>query len=339
MPFPVRPVRLVSLAALPVAFALAACDPPTSVGENTSIVVAAPPAVWDRIEPDVARALEPSTFTVRDERIFDVAHVDPTSDDWNDFRKVRRLLVVGEAGDPWVARALEEVDGEVPREPAILQADDVWARPQQVTIVLVPPGSSPDVSAGMMDEVGEGYVRQLEAYSRSRMFVSGEHEGLADSLARVGGFSMRFPNVYRVQGPHPGIFVFRNDQPDPSQLIRQVTVTRRPSGEVPLTPEAAHAWRAEVAAQTTEPPQLTDTIQIARTDLTVGGRPAVEMQATWMNPPDGWPAGGPIITRLVQCPEHTYLVDGWLYAPGRAKYEYMVQIQTLLESFRCAATN
>jgi hypothetical protein len=336
MPLPARSAGLVPLAALVM---LAACDPPTSVGENTSVVVAAPAAVWAGIEPAVARALEPSTFTVRDERIFDVAHVDPTTDDWADFRKVRRVLVVGEAADPWVARALEEVDGEIPREPAILQAEDVWARPQQVTIVLVPPGSAPDVAAGMMDEVGDRYVRQLEAYSRSRMFVTGEHEGLADSLARVAGFSMRLPNVYRVEEPRPGIFVFRNDQPDPSQLIRQVTVTRRPTAEVPLTPEAAHAWRAEVASQTTDPPQVTDTIQIARTDLTVDGRPAVEMQATWMNPPDGWPAGGPIITRLVQCPQHTYLVDGWLYAPGRAKYEYMVQIQTLLESFRCATAN
>jgi hypothetical protein len=339
MPLLPGSARPAALAALPVALLLAACDPPTSVGENTSIVVAAPASVWDGIESAVARALEPSTFTVRDERIFDVAHVDPTSNDWADFRKVRQLLVVGEAGDPWVARALEEVDGEVTREPAILQAEDVWARPQQVTIVLVPPGSGPDVAAGMMGQVGEHYVRQLEAYSRSRMFVTGEHEGLADSLARVAGFSLRVPNVYRVEEPRPGIFVFRNDQPDPSQLIRQITVTRRPSGEVPLTPETAHAWRSEVAAQTTEPPQVTDTIQIARTDLTVGGRPAVEMQATWTNPPNGWPAGGPIITRLVQCPEHTYLVDGWLYAPGRAKYEYMVQIQTLLDSFRCAGGN
>jgi hypothetical protein len=339
MPLPSRSGRLAALAVLPVAFTLAGCDPPTSVGENTSIVVAAPAAVWDGIESAVADALEPSTFTVRDERIFDVAHVDPTTDDWTDFRKVRRLLVVGEAADPWVARALEEVEGEVSREPAILEAEDVWARPQHVTIILVPPGSSPEVAAGMMGEVGERYVRQLEDYSRSRMFVTGEHEGLADSLARVAGFSMRLPNVYRVEEPRPGIFVFRNDQPDPSQLIRQITVTRRPSGDVPLTPEAARAWRAEVASQTTDPPQLTDTIQIARSDLTVDGRPAVEMQATWMNPPDGWPAGGPIITRLVQCPEHTYLVDGWLYAPGRAKYEYMVQIQTLLDSFRCAGSN
>ena len=326
MPFSVRSGRFVAVATLPVVLILAACDPPTSVGENTSVVVAAPTEVWTRIEPAVARALEPSTFTVRDERIFDVAHVDPTSDDWTDFRKVRRLLVVGEAADPWVARALQEVDGDVAREPAILQAEDVWARPQQVTIVLVPPGSSPDVAAGMMDEVGAHFVRQLEAYSRSRMFVSGEHAGLADSLARVSGFSMRFPRVYRIEEPRPGITVFRNDQPDPSQLIRQITVTRRPTGDVALTPLAAHAWRAEVAAQTTDPPQVTDTIQIARTDLTVGGRPAVEIQATWMNPPAGWPAGGPVITRLVQCGEHTYLVDGWLYAPGRAKYEYMVQI-------------
>src|SRR5688572_24514439 len=83
--------------------ALAACDLPTSIGDNTRIMVAVPDEAWVELEPSVSAALEPRSFTVRDERIFDVAHVDPTSEDWRDFRKLRQVLVVGEAADPWMA--------------------------------------------------------------------------------------------------------------------------------------------------------------------------------------------------------------------------------------------
>ena len=71
--------------------------------------------------------------------------------------------------------------------------------------------------------------------------------------------------------------------------------------------------------------------------LRLAERPVVEVRSTWSNPPGQWPAAGPVITRLVQCPEFTFLVDGWVYAPGRPKYEYVVQVETLLDSFRCAA--
>ena len=62
------------------------------------------------------------------------------------------------------------------------------------------------------------------------------------------------------------------------------------------------------------------------------------MQATWRNPPgSGWPAGGPFITYGITCAnqDRTYFVDAWLYAPGREKYEYMIQLETILGTFRC----
>ena len=315
---------------------LAACDLPNSLGDQARIVAAIPAAHREALEPAVADALEPRSFTVRNERIFDVAYVDPTSEDWVDFRKVRQVLVVGEAADPWVATALDEVDGPAPRAPAVVQAQNVWARPQMVTIVLLPPGSQPSVAAERMPEVGQLLVSQMEEYARARMYVSGEQTALSDSLARIAGFTLRIPGVYRASEPEVGVFVFRNDQPDPSQLIRQVTVARRRSGEVEMTPEAALQWRAEIASRTTSPPQQTDSLHSAMTGLTVGGRPAVQAQATWSNAPGEWPAAGPVLTRMVDCGQFTFLVDGWLYAPGRAKYEYMVQLQTILDSFECA---
>ena len=44
-----------------------------------------------------------------------------------------------------------------------------------------------------------------------------------------------------------------------------------------------------------------------------------------------------MITWSVPCPEQDrhYLVDAWLYAPGKDKYEYVLQLETILGTFRC----
>jgi hypothetical protein len=41
----------------------------------------------------------------------------------------------------------------------------------------------------------------------------------------------------------------------------------------------------------------------------------------------------------VPCPaqDKTYFIDAWLFAPGKKKYEYMIQLQTILNSFRCGS--
>src|SRR5690606_9084841 len=182
------------------------CDLPTAIGEANRIVIAVPEEHWDVLEPAITEALEPRRFTVRDELLFDVAQVDPNSADWHDFQKLRQVLVIGEAADPWVVAALEKVDGGAPRAPAVVQANNVWARPQTVTIVLLAPGSPPSAAAEMMPEVGELYVQQLEAYARQRMFVSGVQTELADSLERIAGFSLRVPQVYQVNEPQVGTF-------------------------------------------------------------------------------------------------------------------------------------
>ena len=102
-----------------------------------------------------------------------------------------------------------------------------------------------------------------------------------------------------------------------------------------MTPEAAVQWRAELAAEYTQPPQVTEQSAEFRS-LQVGTRPALQVQGIWSNPPSEWPAAGPFITRLIDCPDRTFLLDAWLYAPGVPKYEYMYQLKTILDSFQCA---
>lgn len=315
---------------------LAACDRPRSMGSVNNLVVAVPDSAWTALAPEIDASLEPRAFTVRDERIFDVAHVDPRDEEWGTLRLVRQVLVVGAPADPWMAEALDRLGGPAPAPPAVFQVEDVWALQQTVTGILLPPGSGPEAAGPLLPGVGEMLVDQLARYARARMFVTGVDSALADTLRARAGFSLLVPRVYRFASPRPGVFVFRNDNPDPADLIREVVVASRPRGEVRLDPAAAVEWRARLARELNDPVQLTaDTLARAR-EVRVGGRAALEVQGVWINDPRSWPAAGPFIARLIECPERTFLVDAWLYAPADPKFEYMVQLQTILDTFACA---
>jgi hypothetical protein len=331
---PLRPLALLALLALP----LAGCDKAQAFGDANSIIVAVPDSAWAELEPQVERALEPRAFTVRDERIFKVTQAAPTGDAWENLRKFQNILLIGEPGDPWIAEALEEVSGAVPAPPTIVQARNVWALDQRVTIALLPPGAGAEAAAPLLERIGAMYLESFQRYARQRMFVSGIDTVPADSLRREAGFRLVLPEVYYGERVGPGVYLYRNDYPDPSQLIRAVSVASRPSVEVPLTAEAALAWRDELARETTTPPQVTDPELVDARELQVGGNPAVEIQGLWSNPPGEWPAAGLFITRLVECPaqQRTFLIDTWLYAPGKDKYEYLVQLETILNTFECA---
>lgn len=314
---------------------LAACDKPRAVGEAMQILVVAPDQVWNGLESEIQEALVPRTFTVRDERVFDIAHLDPSRSGWGNLRVQRQILVIGDADDPAVAEAIGAHRGSVPPAPAVFQVHNLWARGQLVTVLLLTDDSRLQEALPLLRPLGATYLAQFEEYARSRMFVTGVNEELRDSLVRNGGFSLTLPRVYRAETPEPGVFLFRNDQPDPSRLIRNITVTSWPAGEVVASAENAVRWRAELAERWTQPPQVTEST-VEEQELEVAGRPAIQVQGVWSNPPDQWPAAGPFVTRLVECPERLFLLDAWLYAPGIPKYEYMYQLKTILDSFECA---
>ena len=314
---------------------LSACDKPRAMGNQSQILIVAPQEVWDSLEDQVTDALEPTIFAARDETVFEIAHIDPEDGGWGNSRVHRQILLIGSDQEPYVAEAIDAYRDEVPTPPALFLVRGLWAQEQMVTVLLLPgPGDLTGVEP-YIPALGETFLNQFEAYARARMFVTQPNEELRDSLVRHGGFALTIPRVYRSEMLEDGVFQFRNDQPDPADLIRNITVAWREAGEVEFTAGAAHAWRADIAERHTQPAQVTEPVDETH-PLEMDGHTALQTFGVWSNPPGGWPAAGPYITRLIQCPGRTYLVDAWLYAPGTPKYEYMFQLNTIIDSFECA---
>ena len=324
---------------LTAAFSLGACNEvPMSYGDANSIIAVMPIEQWDTHADQVYEALERRIQTVRDEKTFTVTYQEPYAEFWDRLRRFRQMVVVGTSEDPWVAEILDKA-----REPittaGVHQVYDVWSRGQTVTLMLMDDGWGEAELTRGLPEVHELLDGQYRAYARNRMYISGADSALADTLSTVAGFTMLFPDVYQWQ-TRDSVYIFRNDQPDPSELIRQISVSWMTPAPGNLDQEAVLAWRNQVAeAHYTEPQMIVLDDSSERT-FDFAGNAAYELRATWRNPPErNWPAGGPLITRTITCDnqDRTYLLDAWLYAPGKEKYEYMLQLETLLESFRCTS--
>src|SRR5690606_33627877 len=134
--------------------------------------------------------------------------------------RFRQVIAIGAASDPWIAEALEKVeDANLEGAPKILQAHDVWARGQLVSILLLPEGGDPTGGVAQTSvELRSLLDRQFREYALSRMFISGAHETLGDSLAENVGFTLHLPSVYRYT-VQDSVFLFRNDNPSPAELI------------------------------------------------------------------------------------------------------------------------
>jgi hypothetical protein len=308
-------------------------------GDENSIIAVTSNEFWTEIQDTVYAVLEPTALTVREEKMFTVTQVDPADSVWLNLRRFRQELAIGTEESSWVARALERLDEDVVlAPPQVLQVENVWARDQTVTIMLLSDGGDHvEEVASLLPEVAELYDEQYRLHVLERMYLTGPDTALADTLRREYGFTLQLPVVY-LWTRQDSVFRFRNDNPDPSELIREVVVTWRHPIPEGFQPDSLLAWRTEMADSFYAYPQIVDLELAEGVRFEFQGLDAYEIQASWSNPPEStWPAGGPFILRGIICPaqDRLYMVDGWLYAPGKEKYQYMLQLETILDSFRC----
>lgn len=323
---------------LVVAAAACADTSRPAMGDVNSVIVVATDSLWAEVSDTVLTTLQPRIFAVRDEPTFQLTHTTFGSEHWSDLQRFRQILVIGRADDPWVARVLSSADTAVD-PPAIVETNRVWARNQRVTALVVPETSAASAVAGTVDSLAAILDMRYRNWARSRMYISGHDTALADTLREQGGFTLDLPVVYRWRQAADNVFFFLNDNPDASQLVRWLTVTWRTNPGDDITADAALAWRDSVGSQFYDWSQRSQRDRIQAQEIRAPAAGGLALRGAWTGTVDDFPQAGPFITYVVDCPaqDRRYLLDAWLYAPAKDKYQYVIQLEGLLESFECGA--
>lgn len=313
---------------------------PLAYGNANSVVAAMDSTLWSQVSDSVHTVLEPTILTVAQERTFSVTYQDPQAPAWGNLQRFKNLLMVGTATDPWMQKPLQQV-GKSMKGPGLYQAHDIWAEGQSVElVVLSKPGAASEL-LGYLPTIHARLDKEFHEWVHGRMFISGIDSALADTLMTQARFSLIVPNVYQWHRSADSVYLFRNDNPDPSQLIRQIAVTWESPIPSTFQEKDLLAWRARIVAKYYLEPQDVNLSAAQSGPFVYRGKQGYRIQAVWKNPPSlGWPGAGPFILRAIPCPQQNrlYLLDAWLYAPGTNKYQYMIELRTILDSFRCGTS-
>ena len=311
-------------------------DSRMALGDVNTFIAVADDSLWSEVGDTVLTALQPQIFTVRAENMFELTHTTYGGEHWGNLSRFKQVLAIGQPSDPWVQQALEEADTTV-QPPAIVEANNVWARGQRVTALVLPDSGAASAVVERLDSLRALFDRRYRVWAQTRMYFSGHDEALADTLGQLGNFHLDMPVVYRWRQTGDSAFMFLNDQPDASQLVRSVLVTWRSGTEGRPMVDPALAWRDSVAERFYDWGQATQRTRLDTARIAGPGEDALEVRGIWSGTLENFPQAGPFITRVVDCPAQNrrYLLDTWLYAPARDKYQYIIQLETLLDSFRC----
>jgi len=322
---------------------------PQAVGNVNSIIVITSDSLWRAVGDSLRTALEQPIFTVREEPTFHVTQVSPQDPRWAKAREFRHVVVIGGAADGWVAPVLRRARKRTSNGdragrttgPALVHTRDVWARNQFATALVLPADGAAAAALALAPRAATATDSVFRAYARQRMYLSRPDTTLRDSLRRRAGYGILLPNVYFAVRRTADVQLFQNTTQIGGDLVRSVLIVARP-GVIEPTAETALAWRDSVARTHYRPAHDTQRAQLRSQRVQSATHAGIELQGVWQGTDATWPMAGPFITRMIPCPaqNRTFLVDSWLYAPAPqrgSRYEYIVQLQTILESFQCGS--
>ena len=328
---------------------LGACDKSTAFGEADSLILVADQTLWSELEQETYTALEPPLVTVRADPTFHVTFVPSDGSELDQLLLWRQVLVFGTPDDPRILTIADEADRDGPPAPGdLVQARDVWARGQLATAIVLEPGAETSSWREALPGLAERLDRQFREYATSRMWVSGVDSAFASSLREHYGVTLRAPRIYHGAVGDDGRIRLRNDRPSPSDRIRSILIERAELDSaaggnasdpaVPLDPAAVFTWREGIDSVVYNVPQAIERVEVEPRRFELAGAPVIQVQGIWRD--EGtYPAAGPFIARAVRCPDATWFFDAWLYSPHPedSKYEFMLQLEEILDSFRCGA--
>ena len=309
-------------------------------GEADQIAVGAAAQLWQSIEARLRVALETNPYPLPGVKAFELTHYAPDGEEWSTLRRSRQVLLIGAPTDPWI----EEARGADPPEvtlPALIERRDLWARDQHVTVLLLSPGDPLPALEEQLADLHALYERRYREWVVGRLFPGGPDRALANSLQVAGGFELLLPHGYRWHREEH-VFLFSAPSADSVDLIRQITVTWHSPITDAMQPDALLSWREQLATAHYGGRQVANRSALRGRPTTHRGNLAYLLMGTWAGRnPSGARVSGPFLLRAVICPtqDRTYLLDAWLYTTEQEKQKYVVQLESIMNSFRCGPSS
>ena len=312
-------------------------------GDNDDIVVASDPSLWKQVQGRTNASLQPRLFGIPNSRAFQVTYQDPAEEEWSVASHNRQVLLIGEPEDAWVVDALSrarDTPSEIPPAPALFELQDVWAEDQQVMVLLVPPTDPRRTVLDKLDELSANYELRYREDVVARMFADGTGQALWDTTMGESGFNVIVPRDY-ARSKEGDVYLFQKTETDSLEAVRNVTVTWHTPIPPDMQGDGLLRFRRQLATAHFESPQTVNLRNVLASQTTHQGNVTYQLLGMWTNPRPsrGRPSRGPFILRAEICPsqDRMYLLDGWLYAPEQDQHEYMVELESILNSFRCGS--
>ena len=341
------PRRRPAAALLPLLILVAACGRGPAYGSDNAVVAVVDPALRAGVEPALRAAFERDVETTRLEPVFEVTFTTPEG--IGELRKWKRLLVVEPGGED--AILLPELIETPLGGPVSTVVHDKWARGQTIHVLAAPTAEvTVELVRASADSLFGVLHDEFVAYHVGRMWASGPDSALAARLAGELGFSILLPHVYRPAGASAPADsrVWYNEDPRrvvslhwldrPAELTADSVLALRRDWGRELFPGDSITGALAIPADPSAPPAPAagPAPVIRSVERRLGGLAAIRLQGAWASSSEI--GAGLFVTYGVICGDRLVLLDGNLYAPDRSKYPYVIQLDTIFETFRCRAT-
>lgn len=325
-------VTTLAVASIAVATSMG-CGKGPAFGSDNAIIVVVPEALESSLTNPIRRSFERTVFTTRDEPVFEVTFTTPGS--IGEFKKWRRLVIIETTTDALLLPELVDVptSGEVVEE-----VHDKWARDQTIhALGAETPAATSALVRRQLDPLYELIHQDFVDYHVRRMWASGPDSSLAHQMADDLGFSIVLPRVYRpaqASAPPDTRTWFNVDPrrvvsvhwvPAPAKLDPDSVLAVREAWGHALFPGDSIVMRPDTTGTN---PRLT------AIGSELDGLPAIRLQGVWENRSDV--SAGVFLTYGLICNDRLVMLDGNLYAPDRPKYPFLLQLEQIFETFRCA---
>jgi hypothetical protein len=295
-----------------------------AVGPLREVTVVSP--YWAEVRPAVESLFARKVPTPQPEPEFRLRV--GSEEKFDAYSKFRLLLLVGTTGDTLLRQILgRRIDSLPYGDYGLFKVPNAWVRNQTVVIFVARAESLLVPGIGLYGPRLRHTVREVVLGQAAKaVYLRGYEKRLTDSLSSRFSFAVDIPRGWLLNDaaaderfvyafghfPDRGVFVYWRDTLGPLEPDSVLDLRDR------LTGRFYRGDSVDPDFTTTEPVEFL-------------GAPALRVEGVWSN--DSITAGGPFVSYAFNFQGRYYLLDGYVFNPGKKKLDQVSQVEAVMRTF------